>query len=252
MGGANGCFAGMLAKPPKLTTGYWDFRGIGAPMRMMCVFAKADFEDVKYHAKQKANGKWVAPEWEREHKPGLKELNPLVQLPYVVNHTTNEVVSQSTAVCLYLGRLFGLNGASREEQVANEQVLFHVYGMQLIFRDLVYPFQGKSTAEGFEDNLAEHFSTVLPGNYAKLEDWLRQRQTTFIVGRQPCTADFHVWELLDQEEAMARSYDYPSPLRDFECLQAVYHRFKALPRLRPYFENSDSKLPINNQMAFFR
>lgn len=252
--GNSPCFSFLppVGKPPKLTTGYWDFRGIGAPMRMMCVYAGAEVQDVKYEAKKKSKGGWSAPEWERQDKQSLKEKNPLVSLPYVINHVTGEVVAQSNAVYLYLGRIFSLSGVTQEEQLANEQILFHLHGMWMELRDLVYPFKNNQDQDAFVDSLKTFFSVTLPAYHDKLETWLRQRDWPFIAGQQPCTADFHVWEWLDQQEAMAREYDYESPLDRYPLLKAYFMRFRSLPRLRTYFEGPDSRLPINNKMAFFK
>lgn len=248
--GNSPCFH-FLSPRPKLTFGYWDFRGLGAPMRMMSVYAGADWEDVKYAAKKKTKGGWVAKEWEREARPVLKERNALVNLPYVINHLSGEVVSQSNAVSLYLGRLFGLNGATREEQLANEQVLFHIHGMWMEHRDLVYPNKGSGETE-FLEALPSHFKDKLPSNYEKLESWLGQRGTAFIAGNEPCTADFHLWEMLDQQEALAKRNGFQSPVADFEMMQAYFWRFRSIPKLKPYFDSPDFRLPFQGLMAFFR
>lgn len=252
--GNNQCFGFLKLPAPvsKLTTGYWDFRGLGAPMRMMCVYAKADWQDIKYSAKQKAKGSWMAREWEQEQRPKLREQNPLVQLPYVINQTTGEVVSQSSAVYLYLGRVLGLAGSTREEEVANEQVMAYLYGMWMEVRDLVYPSFNNRTEESFKASLDNHFIGAMAGHYSKLEAWLRQKQTSFFAGSKPCAADFHVWEMLDQQEAMAREYDFPSPVEDYPLLRVFFARFRELPELRPYFEGGDAQLPINNKMAYFK
>jgi len=221
-------------------------------MRMMCVYSKTPWEDIKYSAKQKAKGSWVAPEWEREQRPKLREQNPLVQLPYVINHSTGEVVTQSSAVYLYLGRILGFGGSTREEELANEQVLFHLYGMWMEVRDLVYPSYSSRSEESFKASLDNHFLGAIAGHYAKLEAWLRQKGTSYFAGKKPCTADFHVWEMLDQQESMARAYDFPSPVEDFPLLRVFYLRFRELPELKTYFESSDATLPINNKMAFYK
>jgi len=222
---------------------------------MMCAYAGATFEDVKYQAQKKPKGGWIAPKWERDDKPGLRDRNPLVQLPYVVNHATGEVVAQSNAVYTYLGRLLGLHGNSPQERSANEQVLFHAHSMFMEIRDLVYPFKNNKNnkdEQEFVDSLDAHFSTTLPSHYDKLEGWLRLQGTPFFAARVPCTADFHVWEILDQHEAMANAHQFKSPVARFGLLKAFYTRFRALPELTAYFESGDAKLPINNKMAFFR
>eukprot|EP00418_Pyrodinium_bahamense_P031453 CAMPEP_0179140482 /NCGR_PEP_ID=MMETSP0796-20121207/67270_1 /TAXON_ID=73915 /ORGANISM="Pyrodinium bahamense, Strain pbaha01" /LENGTH=319 /DNA_ID=CAMNT_0020840029 /DNA_START=1 /DNA_END=957 /DNA_ORIENTATION=+ len=203
----------LAVRAPRLTTGYWRFRGLGAPLRMICFYTGVDCKDVKYEVRKRAHGGWSAREWEREDKRGLVDRNALVQLPYVVNHTTGEVVSQSSAVCLYLGRLLGLGGASRAARAANEQVLLYIHAMWMEMRDLVYPSKRTKDEQEFKDSLGAHFGSSLPDHY-----------------------------LLDQEEALARAHGFRSPLADFELLEAFHAWFRALPRLQDYFESEDAQL----------
>lgn len=241
-------------RPPlqvRLTTGYWNFRGLGAPMRMMCAYAQCPHvEDVQYEATQTKSGGWSSAQFQKQ-MPQLREQNPLVSLPYVINHGTGEVVSQSNAVYLYLGRLLGLNGETREEQLANEQVLIYLHGMFMEMRDLVYPSSAVKNAEQFRKALENHFK-ALTNSYENLTNWLAQRNTRYFAGVSPCTADFHVWEMFDQQEALARAHDLQSPLAQFSKLQEFYEDFRQLAGLRSYFESDASKLPFNNKMAFFK
>lgn len=245
------CFE-PLVRPPRITTGYWRFRGLGAPIRMICTYTGVDWKDIKYEAKARARGGWTAREWEREDKRKLMKQNPLMQLPYVVNHTTGEVVTQSSAVCLYLGRLLGLNGSGQSAKSANEQVMLYIHAMWMEMRDLVYPSKRTPDVPAFREALRVHVNTTLPEHYEKLESWLGQRSTGYFAGWAPCVADFHVWEMLDQEEALATAHGYRSPLADFELLETFHARIRALPRLQDYFEGEDAHLPINNKMAFFK
>eukprot|EP00929_Paragymnodinium_shiwhaense_P005740 TRINITY_DN10804_c0_g1_i1.p1 TRINITY_DN10804_c0_g1~~TRINITY_DN10804_c0_g1_i1.p1 ORF type:complete len:251 (-),score=78.63 TRINITY_DN10804_c0_g1_i1:298-1050(-) len=245
------CFACL--NRPKLTTAFWNFRGLGAPMRMMCVYSGiSEWNDIKFETKRKGNGNWTATEWEEKYKPVLKEHNPLVSLPYVINEKTGQVVSQSHAVYLYLGRLFDLNGKTEEEILANEQVLCHLHTVWMELRDLVYPFKNNRSEEEFKSSLQGHFQTTLPAHYDKLEAWLKHKNADYFAGRKPCTADFHVWEMLDQQEKMASQFEYPSPLENYDLLKAFFSRFREHPRLRKYFDGDDAKLPMNNKMAYFK
>merc|ERR1719150_1294855 len=79
------CISSFMG-PVVLTTGYWNFRGLGAPMRMICTYAGVEWEDIKYDVRKKAKGGWVASDWEKDDKPDLQQRNPLIQLPYVINH----------------------------------------------------------------------------------------------------------------------------------------------------------------------
>lgn len=238
--------------PVVLTTGFWNFRGLGAPIRMICTYADVEWEDIKYDVRKKAKGGWVASDWAVDDKPDLQQRNPLIQLPYVINHKTGEIVSQSVTVCLYLGRVFGLNGTTLSVKVANEQVLLYVHIIWKEVFDLVYPSKQNIDEQSFKESLNIHLGSVMPAHYSKLEGWLVQRSTGFFAGWSPCTADFHVWEVLDQHEAMASAHGACSPLADFKWLCAFYSHFRTIPRLQKYFDSENARLPINNKMAFFK
>lgn len=237
---------------PKITIGYWRMRGLAAPLRMMCAYARVECEDIKYDIRQSKSGKWIAPEWEKGHKPDLKEKNPFVELPYLINHRTGELVTLSNAVSLYLGGLLGLSGATERMRTVNEQLLFHVHTSWMEVRALVYPSRKSRRDVPFQEQLVAYFDKVLPLVYEKLESCLMRCGTGFLVGWLPCSADFHAWEFLDQHELMARAHSIPSPLADFELLEAYHGRFRALPRMQSYFESDDARLPVNNKTALFK
>jgi len=219
----------IIDRPPDaiedldLQVGYWNFRGLGAPMRMMCDYTGVKWENIPYEVKEKRPGHWVCHEWDRDDRPVLMKENPFVQLPYVRNKTSGEVVTQSNAVYLYLGRLLCLNGSTTQEQLANEQVLFYIYQVWMETFDLVYPFKQNKDMEAFQKSLSQHFKSVVPAHYEKLESWLNIVGTNYFVSQaSPCTADFHVWELVDQHEQMALKHGFRSPMSAYPHLDAFH------------------------------
>ena len=46
-----------------LEVGYWKIRGLGAPLRMMCEYAGAEYTPVLYEAHAKEEGGWDVSEW---------------------------------------------------------------------------------------------------------------------------------------------------------------------------------------------
>jgi len=237
----------------ELQIGYWNFRGLGAPMRMMCDFSGVNWENVPYEVKEKRPGHWVCHEWDKDDKPILSKKNPFAQLPYVKNKVTGEVVTQSNAVYLYLGRLLSLNGATPMEEQWNEQVLFYVYQMWMETFDLVYPFKQNKDMEAFQKSLKTHFKSIVPSHYEKLESWLKMTGSIYFVSKtRPCTADFNVWEVIDQHEQMASKHSFRSPLSSFPHLEEFHTTIQREPRLQAYFESDNYKLPCNNKMAFFQ
>lgn len=245
-----------LFSRPRLTTGYWRIRGIGAPIRMMCSYAGVLCEDIKYELRQrdKDKGVWHAPEWEEGHKPDLRRRNSFIELPYVVNHRSGEVASLSNSVALYLSGLLGLGGITRSMRLLDEQLVFYLHGAWMELIALVYPtkHEGAIGEVPFPDRVDAYLGRVIPPLYQTLEALLRRRGTGFFVGWLPRTTDFHAWELLDQHEVVAKAHGCPAPLDSFEALKAFHCRFRALPRLQRYFESEDARLPINNKTALFK
>jgi len=236
----------------RLSLGYWNIRGLAAPMRMLCAYAQLEIQDIKYDVAQRSSGRWEAVEWEKKAKPGLLEKNAFSKLPYVINQTSGEVVASFNAIMLYLGRFALLNGETWEEHLANEQVLFQINDMLKELADVVYPTKVNKDEMTFCKARDEYFKSDLPLNYKKLEDWLKQRGTEFLAAPNPCTCDFAAWELLDQNEAMADVFNRQSPLAIYPSLLQYYYRFQELPELRTYYDSDDAKLPINNKMAWFK
>lgn len=220
---------------------------------MMCVYADADCEDVQYDVRERPNGGWTSPKWEKEDRPNLRERNPFANLPYLVNRSTGEVVIGSNPIYLYLGRLFGLDGETPAEQLANEQVLLQLHGLYIDVIDLVYPFRMNKDEVSFTRAASKHFTAGLSVHLEKLESWLRQRHGAFfVIPSGPCTADFLVWEILDQHEVMGVALGFPSLLANYALLRAFHARVRSLPQLVRYFDSEDAKLPVNNKMAYVK
>ena len=108
------------------TLGYWDIRGLAAPARMMLAYRGAAFEDRTYSLQPQEGGGWGAPAWFDTDRPPLRERNAFINLPYLVDHESGIVVSQSTALYQFLGRKLGLMGENEAERAATEQTLAQV------------------------------------------------------------------------------------------------------------------------------
>ena len=67
-----------------VTIGYWKIRGLAAPLRMTCSYAGAEYQSADYELQPKDGGGWDPSEW-TSVKPGLKEKNAMMNLPYVLD-----------------------------------------------------------------------------------------------------------------------------------------------------------------------
>jgi hypothetical protein len=80
--------------------GYWKIRGLAAPLRMMCVYAQyphAEFPVFEVEAKDDGKGgvMWDRSLWLDVAKPELAKINPLINLPFLHNKRTGQIISQS-------------------------------------------------------------------------------------------------------------------------------------------------------------
>ncbi len=241
-------------KKSKLTLGYWDIRGLAAPARMLLAFAKAegkigDFEDVTFGLADKPGGGYDGSAWTVDAKPTLREKNALINLPYVIDHDTGLVVTQSTCVYQYIGRCAGMMGKTDAEVAECEQALAQAFDLRNEVVKFVYPFGGV-TAATYPEALEKHLSGSAKQHLEKFEAFLGNK--TFMAGASVTAGDFHVFEMLDQHEMMASAAGKSSPLAAFPKLQGFYGRIKALPQLADYFASAAYKLPVNNKMALFK
>ena len=247
----------------KLTLGYWKIRGLAAPARMMLAYAKAagtllEFEDVTYELMPKEGGGFSNASWMEVAKPPLREQNPLINLPYLIDHDAGGLlITQSTAVYQHLGRELGLMGDGSAAQTAGvEQILAQAFDLRNDTMKLVYPF-GTPAAE-YATKLVKHMDGPVKNHLSKLEAWLAQAgdgagsPSPFFVGGAISAGDFHVFEMLDQHEKMAAAASLPSPLRAFPRLAALHAAMRALPQLQDYFASDAYGFICNNKMANFK
>ena len=105
------------------------------------------------------------------------------------------------------------------------------------------------------------FFQVSGGNgiFVKLEAWLSNeinegKSGKFLVGDTFTAPDFHLYEMLDQFNQLAKETVDPtevSLLARFPSLFFFYERFKMEPRNARYFASKLSCLPFNNKSASF-
>jgi len=219
-----------------LEMGYWKIRGLGAVLRMILEYKEADYKDAQFES---------FASWFENRKPDILKMNPLANLPYIVD---GEVcVCQTNAVINYLGEKYGINGGDPQQKIANSQLLCEIYDVRNNMIDLVYPFKKVNRDEGEFNESAGKMLEKPP--FAKFESWLETYGTDYFCSSTPCTCDFHIWEMLDQHELLAKKFSKDSVLTAFPKCKAFYERFRALPTLQKYFDSDAYKLPINNELA---
>jgi len=230
----------------------------------MVMYAGVPLNNVMYDLKQKEDGSWSASEW-FSVKPTLKNINPLVNLPYVMDGDV--IVSQSNACFSYLGRKLGLWGKTLEEQCECEMLLCEIMDLRDSMTDFAYaPHQEGAAKKVIACAQGKN------GSLQKLELWLEKKAKSspegvtnladnqegrgaFLVGNHATAPDFHLYELLVQFTALAQAENLPVFLGSFPCLMFFMKAFEALPGNARYMATlgalSPLAIPFNNKMATF-
>jgi glutathione S-transferase len=169
-------------------------------------------------------------------KPGLKEKNSMMNLPYVVDGPV--VISQTNAVLMYLGRKFGLVGSNEQELANVEQVLCQAMDLRNDTVRMAY----------MSGEVAAHLQSS-PAHFEKLEGFLKQIGTPFFGGSTPSVADFHVFEMIEQHQLMAAFAKVDNFFEPFPGLVNLHQAIKDDPKLASYFASEEYGYPQNNKMA---
>ena len=135
-------------KPPlitkkRFTMGYWQMRGLGAPLRMMLHWGKFDaattktmddgndawsFEDVQY-----AQGPDGITAWfKRDKKKMMEETNALANIPYLVDHEEKKTIVHFLAISAYLGQKLNFDEArvDSDQYARNAQIAMEVFDLR--------------------------------------------------------------------------------------------------------------------------
>ena len=106
-----------------------------------------EFVDEQVENHQHEDGSWGNSTWFSHRKPELKQLNPLINLPFVIDgdvvqhspppqeistplhliSALQQVVTQSNACLAYLGRKFNMYGTTPLESVRCDELLCEVH-----------------------------------------------------------------------------------------------------------------------------
>lgn len=238
-------------KKSDLMLGYWNTRGVGAPLRMLCEYAGIVYQDHQYDQSKSSQG---LTEWFGQDREEMRKMNAMASLPYIKDH---DVCMVHPVPCIeYLGEKFGLDGKNVTQQRMNKQLLWEMHDLRGVCDDLLYPHKGVcETKDEFIKLIKDHLESGYQEFYDKLETTYASHGGPFSCGRNVCAADFFIWEMLDQHEVIAKTYEVQSPLgrvgegqeKVYKKLGASYAAFRRISQLQPYFIREDSayKFPCN-------
>lgn len=250
---------------PRFVLAYWSIRGLGAPLRMMLSAAQGvNHWVILYDVKGSGKDGWDKKSYQTDKAWLKNELNPLMNLPFLVDCVNQRVLVQTDAIFLFLGRELGMLGTNALEQSMCEEVLFEVMDLRNQMVRFAYggtTYMGIATTN-FEVDKADA-ETLCKGAARqildKLELYLQRKLDVdpssprcHLVGDTFTAPDFHLWEMLDQYETIWTFYELDcSPLPATGHLKTFKTEFEALPQNKSYFDSDYSKIPFNNPYARF-
>nr|ABL09303.1 allergen Aca s 8 [Acarus siro] len=136
----------MASKP---TLGYWDIRGLGAPIRYLLTYAGIDFEDKRYSDPN---------EWFGKDKPSLGLDFP--NLPYYIDGSVK--LTQTQAILRYIARKANLDGATEAEKIAISLVEQQVQDLNIGEKPFVAG-SNISYADFWQYEYLKKISVLVPG-----------------------------------------------------------------------------------------
>mmetsp|Transcript_35272 Transcript_35272/g.56752 ORF Transcript_35272/g.56752 Transcript_35272/m.56752 type:complete len:259 (+) Transcript_35272:59-835(+) len=213
------------------TLGYWKIRGLAAPLRMMFYYKGQKFN-------LKAYGEDAKDKWFGEDKPKLCEKNAMMNLPYLIDGET--VVTQSNSCLLYLGKKLKID--VEECFIHNHQALDQITELRNDLMKVVYG----GTKEELPADMAKHMQGPAAGHLGKLEGFCKG---PFLCGGQVQSADFHMFEMLDQHTVMCSELKSDFDFKKYPKLLALHKAMKEHPALSKYFAaDCYTKYAFNNVM----
>nr|UEN71122.1 glutathione S transferase-S4 [Glyphodes pyloalis] len=192
----------------KLT--YFPVKALAEPIRFILSYGGQEFEDDRF---------------DRENWPKLKPNMPFGQVP--VLEVDGKKVAQSTAICRYLAKQFGLVGKDDWENLLIDSTVDSIHDL----RAKLGAYHYESVAEAKEAKRAPLFDEIIPLYLERLDAQVKKNGGYF-VGEKLTWADLVFVGLLDYLNFMAK-FDL---LEKHENLKALKEKVLAVPAIKAWVE----------------
>jgi hypothetical protein len=233
----------------KHAIGYWSIRGLGAPLAMMMCASKTPFTLFLYDIVEKGEAGWNSEYFSAKGEYMKEYKQPLWNLPFCVDRENKEIIVQTNAIFAHLGRACGMFGDNAIAASKCEQLLGEIYDLRCVMSGYAY---GGGEVEAVISAGKKHFR--------KLEQWMEIQAensdddvVVHLVDGKYSAPDFHLYQMLDQFEALAKANDsdlYAN--NDMKRMKAFKEGFQSLPENQSYLKSwLHTELPFNNCMAGF-
>lgn len=228
-----------------ITVGYWNIRGLAAPLRMQTMYSGTPLDNVSYDIiVDPVTGKSDANSW-FDAKSALKVINPLVNLPYIKDG--DKLISQSNACFLYLGRKLNMLGDNDDELCQCEQLLCEIMDLRNSIVGYAYS-QDKGTSQELTDNFIKSNAVIKVLDKLSLYKQMNINDA-FFIGNKASSPDFHAWELFDQLKNYSKFHSLEDIILRFPPLESFYIAFKNLPNNQKYLLSKLYTYPMNNKSS---
>merc|ERR1711962_1434357 len=194
------------------TLGYWELRGLAAPIRYMLHHLEVEFVDRQYGFGTPPN--LSKDEWEKDKDSlGLEFPN----LPYFIDDYGLKI-TESSAIMAHLGRKHGLAGSCEKDYIRIDVAKGILGDIGMQFAKMCY---------GDFESMKGPFIAGLPAMLQKLSDLLHER--CYILDDKICYMDFVLLELLERLTLLV-----PDCLAKYPNLTAFHTKILALPGVDKY------------------
>lgn len=200
-----------MASKPFLA--YWDFRGIGQPIRNLLAFQGIDFDEKRYKNEEGKDSQW----FKEKFTIGLDFPN----LPYFIDGDVK--LTQTIAILRYLARKYKLDGENENEKNRIALVEQQVYDLATSFFQAVFG--------GNFENKKPEILKALPDQLKAVSTFLGSNQ--FVSGGGISYADFWLYEYLLRIRAFA-----PDIVNKYSNLEQFISRVESQPNLAAYMKKT--------------
>jgi len=229
----------------RFTLAYWKIRGLGGPARLMLAYKNVNYKNVDYENVEPNSGDDHVDWFKVKYTLNLDFPN----LPYLIDHKNGLHMTESRAICRYLGRALQIGNHKDPLQAYDEMV-----------GDIVADLGGAFTSICYNPKFLElkgpFFQEKLPTLLQPIEYWLsgdtkfnkHNKSRTWLGGDILCYADFVFWETIDRLLILDKD-----TLQNFPTIAKYYSNFREIESVKQYLQNDPkARYEINGKSAQFK
>ncbi|XP_011309957.1 glutathione S-transferase [Fopius arisanus] len=189
---------------------YFPVKALAEPIRFLLSYGGVEFEDERF---------------DRADWPAIKPTMPFGQTP--VLEVDGKKIHQSTAICRYLAKQFGLAGKNDWENLEIDAAIDTIHDLRLKIG--AYSYETNEVAK--EEKKGPLFKDVVPFYLERLDAQVKKNGGYFIGGRLTW-ADLVFAGLLDYLNFMAKF----NLIEKYENLKALNEKVLAEPKIKAWVD----------------